>query len=260
LRTRSPRAAGLCWGYAAASHIFPALLLVGYIVHGIWFSVRERRISDHHLRLVSTAAVFIVLSLLMSLAVGDGIYSWVDWIHAVRTHLHQVDPDRIGLRHLFMVRAGTMGLGVADPVTLVDKSLWMYGATAAALFIPAILSVRRLDEVSASLLLAGVAFVVFVAPEKHYMAFLCLFFLVTFGHRKDHGILGDRGLTLFAALLFLTAAAQNRFFVKFADADAARGIYNVTTSASFVVLVLLFDVFLVVRLKLWRKGEMSLLG
>ena len=220
-----PMTAGILFGYACMTRVFPGLLLAGLVVWTI-LAVRRggtfpRFTSRFGRGLLGAVAVLFVIGCLNS----RGVHAWVDWGDQISMHAehHRFGDKRIGLQHVF---THDWSLGWGDwrlkewrRKTWPKQQGW-WAACAVLLGLLWLAAAWRgtrgerdpLDSLVFALALVFAGIVV----SRYYWSVACLFFLLG-GRERD----GPREAWIGAGLLALVAL----YYAAFGGIESKFGRY-----------------------------------
>jgi hypothetical protein len=236
-----PMTAGVLFGYACMTRVFPSLLLAGLIVWTIIAVRREgsfpRFTSRFGRGLLGAVAVLAVIGCLN----GRGVSAWTDWTDQIATHTenHRFGDRRIGLQHVFthdwsLDRGDWRKQEWRRRTWPRQKGRWVAGA--ALLFGLWLLAAWRgtrgerdpLDSIVFGLALVFAGIVL----SRYYWGVACLFFLLG-GRERD----GPREAWIGAGLLGLVAV----YYAGIEGMDSRFGAYvlvNLTLLVWFVAALI----------------------
>ncbi len=188
-----PMTAGILFGYACMTRVFPVLLLAGLVV---WTVVAMRRdgtfprFTNRFARgLLGAVAVLFVVGCLNS----RGVHAWVEWTDQIAMHSdhHRFGDQRIGLQHVFthdwsldwgewQKKAGRRQAWRSQEVS------WMLGAAllAALWLVAAWRGTRGERDPLDSLVFALALVFAGIVLSRYYWSVACLFFLLG-GRERD---------------------------------------------------------------------------
>ncbi len=243
LRRGRPVTAGLAFAYAAATRVFPAILLIAAAVPVIVRWIQRGRFAPSSLRLAFAIATFGLLFFLLGTFGGGGIDAWSAFADNIEHHNseHRFGQQRVGLAHLFThdIRSLAFDENFEERRELFRRQSDLFHLLGVSLLVGWFLAVRR-RNLSEAFLLGLVPLFVLTVSSRYYWG--CLAFLPML---ESYGALGHRQFR------WLTAGQVALF-----GAAGLYGLWRHEAFAQYSMLGLLLGVFLVSWMVLYLLREL----
>lgn len=210
--------AGMCFGYAAADRLFPALFAFGAAWPLLYSSILKRVPDRRLLRFVCGAIA--AAGVLWAVSVARfGLDSWKDFAANMAIHNHPFYVPHVGLKKavVYFSGIGNRNFWWADGMKrLVNWSEMQWGVLnqrkalyvflSAAYSLGALIVSRKEKPYVASLLAGGTLLYVLLLPARYYYIYLALFPVVYY--QNPSGVWNNLRLTAFFAAILSCLIAE----------------------------------------------------